>query len=283
MKRTFYFILIMLCFQSNLWAQTFDLSDELDEISGLEMLNDSTFVALNDGGHEATLYLLNIRGKIIKKVKIENAKNVDWEDIAVDDKNIYIADVGNNTNKRKDLLIYKVSIKKVLEKKEVEAKKIKIKYKEQKEYPPKKGNMRFDAEAITVYNDSIFLFTKNRSNPTDGRSWVYKFSTSAGEYKLKKKHEIFIGRGGFWKDAVTAVDVKGNDFYISTYNRILKRTYADGFFTGSTEMEYNRLSQKESLVIIENGGIVVADEKQVLFGGPKLYYLEPKFVSKSKD
>ena len=95
----------MLCFQSNLWAQTFDLSDELDEISGLEMLNDSTFVALNDGGHEATLYLLNIRGKIIKKVKIENAKNVDWEDIAVDDKNIYIADVGNNTNKRKDLLI----------------------------------------------------------------------------------------------------------------------------------------------------------------------------------
>ncbi len=283
MKQTKYITLLLVFVHSMGYAQTFDLDDELQEISGLEMLDDSTFVALNDGGDKAVIYLLDIRGKITKKVKIENAKNVDWEDIAVDKKHLYIADVGNNLNERKDLVIYKVSIKKVREKKEVEAKKIKIKYKEQKEFPPEKANMRFDVEAITVYNDSIFLFTKSRANPTDGMTWVYKVPTSAGEYKLKKKNEIFIGRNGFLKDAVTAVDVNGNNFYLSTYNRILKRTYSNGTFSGQTEMKYENFSQKESLVVTISGGIVVADEKRFLFGGPKLYYLVPNFEKKSKD
>ena len=122
--------------------------------------------------------------------------------------------------------------------------------------------------------------TKNRTSPTDGMAWVYKVSTSAGEYKLGKKAEIYIGRGGFWKDAVTAVDVHGDDFYICTYNRILKRTYSTGIFSGSEEMKFKTLSQKESLVVTKTGHLIVADEKQILMGGPNLYYLKPAFINK---
>lgn len=280
---TYIVVMTLMFVQATAFAQTYDLPEELNEISGLEILNDSTFIAHNDGGDKPFLYLLNVKGEIIRKVKITNAKNVDWEDIAIDEKNIYIADVGNNANERKNLVIYKVSIKKVLAKKEVEAKKIKIKYAEQKEFPPKKANLRFDVEAITVYKDTIFLITKSRVNPTDGRAWVYKVSTSAGEYKLKKKAEIFIGRGGFWKDAVTAVDVHGDDFYITTYNRILKRTYKDGEFTGSLEMKFEKYSQKEAIVVTESGNLIVADEKQLLMGGPRLYYFKPEFKEKTKE
>ncbi|MFT5860169.1 MAG: hypothetical protein ACI865_002277 [Flavobacteriaceae bacterium] len=281
MKEFFGFlIMIVIVAQYSATAQTYHLSEELNEISGIEILNDSTFIAHNDGGDKPLLYLLNVKGEITRKVEITNAKNVDWEDIAIDQKNIYIADVGNNTNERENLVIYKVSIKKVLSKKKVEAKKIKLEYKEQEAFPPKKKDLRFDIEAITVYKDTIFLVTKNRANPTDGMAWVYKVSTSAGDYKLKKKAEIYIGRGGFWKDAVTAVDVHGDDFYISTYNRILKRTYKDGVFSGSEEMKFKRLSQKEALVVTKSGHLIVADEKQILMGGPNLYYLEPNFKKK---
>lgn len=281
MKKFFESLIMMtIIAQCAATAQTYPLPEELNEISGLEILNDSTFIAHNDGGDKPILYFLNVKGKIIRKVTVTNAKNVDWEDLAIDEKNIYIADVGNNTNERKDLVIYKVSIKKALEKKEVEAKKIKIKYKEQDEFPPQKKDLRFDTEAITVYKDTIFLVTKNRTSPTDGMAWVYKVSTSAGEYKLGKKAEIYIGRGGFWKDAVTAVDVHGDDFYISTYNRILKRTYSTGEFSGSEEMKFKTLSQKESLVVTKTGHLIVADEKQILMGGPNLYYLKPAFINK---
>ena len=58
------------------------------------------------------MYYLSKKGEIKYKRKISSAKNKDWEDITRDDKYIYIADMGNNFNNRKDLKIYKIPIDK---------------------------------------------------------------------------------------------------------------------------------------------------------------------------
>ncbi|MFT5780118.1 MAG: hypothetical protein ACI837_003079, partial [Crocinitomicaceae bacterium] len=268
----------------SLSAQTYHLSTRLSEISGIDLINDSTLVAHNDGGHEPILYLLNLSGEIQKHVTISNAANLDWEDLTVDKTHIYIGDIGNNLNNRKNIIIYKVSIADVLTKEEVTAEYIKISYSEQIAFPPKKAGLRFDAEALAVYKDNLYIFTKNRMSPTDGMTWVYQVSTKPGTYTLTHETEIFIGKGGFWKDAITAADVKGDEFFLMTYNRILiKEQNADGEFTGDRSVKFKSFSQKEAIVVKSNLEIFVADEKQVLLGGPRLYKLNPLELESSTE
>lgn len=258
-------------------AQTidkYDLPKELSEISGLELLNDSLLVGLNDSGDKARLYVLNFRGKVIKEVKVKGAENVDWEDLARDEKYLYIADIGNNLNKRENLAIYRVKINDVIFHDEVDADEIEIEYKEQKKFPPKKEEMFYDAEGIAVFNDSIFLFTKNRSKPSSGTTIIYKIPTKKGKYKLKASDEIFIGKRGFWKDAITAADVYGNDFYLMTYNRIIVKSYVNGKFVDKEEIDFQRLTQKESIVVLNKNEFFIADEHQKILGGRKLYHVK---------
>ena len=86
---------------------TIDLGKDLIETSGLEVYGEN-LITHNDSGGEASLYYLSKKGEIKYKRKISSAKNKDWEDITRDDKYIYIADMGNNFNNRKDLKIYKI-------------------------------------------------------------------------------------------------------------------------------------------------------------------------------
>lgn len=258
-------------------AQTiekYELPKELTEISGLELLNDSLLVGLNDSGDKARLYVMNLRGEVIKEVKVKSAENVDWEDLARDDKYLYIADIGNNENKREGLVIYQVKINDVIFHDEVDTDEIKIEYKEQKKFPPKKDELFFDAEGITVYNDSIFLFTKNRSKPSSGTTLVYKIPTKKGKYKLKASDEIYIGKRGFWRDAITAADVYGDDFYLMTYNRIIIKSYVNGKFVDKEEIDFQRLTQKESIVVLNKNEFFIADEHQKVLGGRKLYHVK---------
>src|SRR5215216_1562596 len=65
----------------------------------------------NDSGNEPSIFAMNATTSDIQRtVTITNSTNVDWEDIAQDDKFIYIGDFGNNTNgNRTDLKIYKIA------------------------------------------------------------------------------------------------------------------------------------------------------------------------------
>ena len=127
--KQFIFCLFLCAFAPLTSAQTFHLSEGLSEISGLEFLNDSTLVAINDGGNEPLIYLLDLKGKVQGVVKVENAQNRDWEDLAIDDEHLYIGDFGNNVNNRRDLVIYKVKIADIIAKKSVQAEQITFNYK----------------------------------------------------------------------------------------------------------------------------------------------------------
>ena len=266
--------ILCLSFTPMLFAQTFHLSSELNEISGIDFLNDSTIVAINDGGNEPLLFLLNLEGKVQSVVKVENAKNQDWEDITVDEEYVYIGDIGNNANKRRDLVIYKVKIEDILLKKTVQPEKITFNYTEQTEFPPAQNGRFFDAEALAIDNDTLYLFTKNRARPTDGNCLVYKIPTTPGNYSVSKSAEIFIGKGGFWSDALTAADIVDGEFFLMTYNRVIIKKLVNGEFVGDENINFKTFSQKESLVVKSKMEIYVADEKQRMLGGPRMYHIE---------
>jgi len=159
------------------------LEKTLGETSGIINF-DGKIITHNDSGGESALYEIDITtGKIKKKVIIKNAKNVDWEDIAQDDQFIYICDIGNNSNTRKDQIVYKISKLDYLNNKEVIAEKIEIHFIEQNNFTKTDNSTNFDAEAVVNIGDNLFLFTKNWG---DLKTSVYKVPKEKGKYDLKK-------------------------------------------------------------------------------------------------
>ena len=253
---------------------TYPLQDGLREISGLEQLNESTLVALNDGGNKPKLYLINLEGKPIKSVWVANATNNDWEDLARDENYLYIGDIGNNQNKRKNLCVYKVRIVDVLLKDTVLAEKIEYQYADQKEFPPQKDALNFDAEGMIAYANSIYIFSKNRTEPFNGICTVYSVSKSPGNHTANIHDNFIVGDDGWWKDAITSADVLDDEVYFLTYNRIFKLNIADLNKKPKFEFIFDRTTQKESIVVINKRELFIADEKQKIVGGGNLYKLK---------
>lgn len=275
------FLFLLLLFQaSQLSAQKPEkvakLPESMEEISGLAFLNDTVLIGHNDGGNDPILYFLTLKGRKFHQVTVTDAKNNDWEDICTDGKgNIYIGDFGNNENKRKKLHIYKVSTWNILKKDEVKAEEIEFTYAEQEEnYPPEESKLHFDAEAMAYYKDSIHIFTKCRTKPFDGKSFHYVVSVKPGKYKLTKKSELFLGKGGFYMDAVTAAAICGDVCYILTYNRMIIYKMKNGKLEYQKKIYLKPYSQKEAIATRDNKTVYIADEKQKVIGGGNLYKIK---------
>ena len=272
----FFFVLL---FVINSSAQKLEkiakLPDSMKEISGLCFLNDTVLVGHNDSGNEPILYFLNLQGQKIHQVEVLEAKNNDWEDITADGKgHLYIGDVGNNNNARKKLRIYKVSTWNILNKKTVKCEEIEFNYAEQKEIPSPQSDWHYDAEAISYHKDSIYIFTKCRSNPFDGRSFQYAVSTKPGKYTLTKRSELYLGKNGFFKDAVTSAAFCGEYCYVLTYNRMIIYKFKKGKFEYQKKIYLKPYTQKEAIATRDNKTIYIADEKQKMIGGGNLYKIK---------
>lgn len=275
MKSSILAFFTFICFYGN--SQKLEVIQKLPatlyEISGLTFLNDTILVAHNDSGNEPILYFLNLKGDVIHQVEITQAKNKDWEAIACDGKFLYIGDIGNNRNNRKDLVIYKVSTHEILTKKSVDAEKIEISYLDQAAFPPADSLLNFDAEAMAFHNDSLHIFTKCRTKPFDGNSYQYSFSTKPGKYVLEKQNWVYIGDDGFYKDAVTDVTIYNDVYWFLTYNRMLGFQLVDGKLKPHQSIRLSGYSQKEALITKDSINFYLADERHRILGGGKLYKL----------
>ena len=167
------------------------LSDLVDESSGLIFLNNN-LITFNDSGGSNSLYEIDIiNGEVIRTVDIINAINNDWEDISVDSEYIYIGDFGNNYGNRQDLLIYKISISDFLNSADnsVYAEEINFSYSDQINFQSNPYNSNFDAESIISFNDSLYVFTKNW---VDRKSNVYSISKNPGNYIASKIDSVDV-------------------------------------------------------------------------------------------
>jgi hypothetical protein len=193
---------------------------------------DDVFWTLSDSGNPPVLYALNALGEVLQSFEVEGAFNRDWEALALDDAgHLYIGDVGNNANRRRDLVVYKVAEPKLSEAPprgtapppvEILAS-LPIRYREQ-EQPPEGRRRDFDAEALFWARGELFLLTKERT----GRGTVlYRFDTTeaAGDGMVPL---LKLGRFELGDDAhqvagtVTAADASpdGNTLAVLAYRAL---------------------------------------------------------------
>lgn len=141
-----------------------------------------TYWTLNDSGGGPWLFAIRASGEIIKPdraqkykgIRVNNATNIDWEDLTLDDRgNLYIADCGNNDSLRRNLAVYVLPEPDPLQTKQATAlRKIPFSYPDQRAFPPSKQD--FDSEALFWARGHLYLLTKHRS---DTLSKLYRFDT----------------------------------------------------------------------------------------------------------
>lgn len=278
MKKYIYFLSALTFFScqqdSGALATVYSLPKKLKEVSGITYLESSNLVwTLEDSGNANEIYGLNFEnGTIEKTLTIENAENVDWEDMTKDNEgNLYIGDFGNNDNDRKDLCIYKIDKKSLATESVIPAYKVSFAYPEQKDFPPKKTEMFYDVEGFFEFKNNFYLFTKNRSKGFDGTAFLYKIPNKPGFHQAVLLGE-FKTCDNFNHCAITAATISpdGSKVAVLTHDKIFlfENFEGDNFLNGiKTTLELNHFSQKEAVVFIDNDRIFIADEKTSGLGG----------------
>ncbi|MEA1896536.1 MAG: hypothetical protein U9N53_02595 [Bacteroidota bacterium] len=216
----------------------------VNETSGL-MVYDGLIWTINDSGGRNVVYGMNpVSGEVEREVQIKNAKNRDWEAMAIDGEYVYIADVGNNHGTRVDLGVYKVpvsSFNAVFS--EVDAEKIYFAWPEQKYFIKSTHNNPWDCEAMLVFEDSLVLFTKDWIK---GITRMYVISKEPGKQMaryhssfdagmlvtgadLSPDHKTLVMSAYFAYDPYLLVfyDFKGKDFFKGSYRKIEYPVYHD--------------------------------------------------------
>ena len=159
------------------------LPGKLAENSGI-IFYDNLFWTINDSGGKNKIFAFNFEGEIEKEIEIEDATNIDWEDIAHDKKFIYVGDFGNNRGNRRNQTIYKIEKKKIGKKakQKVKSKKIEFNFENQTNFILRSKATSFDCEAVVEYNKSLYIFTKDWVNRT---TTVYRIPRKKGEYSVQ--------------------------------------------------------------------------------------------------
>ncbi len=112
---------------------------------------------LNDSKNPPELFRFDPKaGKLLETRKLP-VTNRDWEDLTIDPQgNLYIGDIGNNRNARKDLRVYRYnpatgSLDSIL-----------YRYPDQEAFAPaNERDWNFNCEAMVFFKDSLHLFSKN--------------------------------------------------------------------------------------------------------------------------
>ncbi|AOW10999.1 hypothetical protein [Flavobacterium gilvum] len=168
---------------------TKELSDSIAETSGL-VTSDNLLWTHNDDIN-TTLYGIDTKGKIRKKINLEGVKNNEWEEISQDDNYLYIGDLGNNVfGNRKDLHFLRIK-KNSMDMKNPVIDTIAFSYENQTDFVPKKevNTTDFDCEAFVVTNDSIYLFTKQWVSE---KTNVYRLPKTPGTYIAQFKETLNV-------------------------------------------------------------------------------------------
>jgi hypothetical protein len=254
---TFIFYSFLTISQITNFTEKFDLPVETKETSGL-LFFDSKIITHNDSGNQPNLYEIDsLTGNLLRVIHVNNATNIDWEDITEDENHIYIADIGNNNGNRTDLKIYKILKSDFKNSASVSADIISFSYEDQTNFDSKPNGSNFDAESIVVYNNSILIFTKNWN---DLKTNVYKTPLITGNYLATKVSSANVDgliTGGVYND---------DRFFLTGYNASLipfliyispnRKPGEDIFFSGFNKISLeNELGQGSQLEGITNIGL----------------------------
>ena len=272
----------------------FDVEFEpIIEMSGIVKSKryDDVYWVHNDSGDTARLFAIDGKGKVIypdwmdvygevpvegakqwQGHKIEVAANIDWEDIAVDDEFIYVAEMGNNGNARRDLGVYvipELNPRKVSDTRAL--KYIPIRYPDQKQYPAEQWH--FDSESIFVFEQKLYFVSKHRQ-PGE----ISKYEKGAVLYRLDTQ---YTDRFNVLKqidshdevNLATAADLSpdGNRLAILSYQQLWlfdKPRHGDRFFSSTTyklDLDYSILGLSEAVAWVDDETVLIGSEDRSVY------------------
>ena len=237
----------------------------LSEVSGIDKDANGNLWVIEDNGNKDRIYWIDSTARVIKNLKIEDAKNEDWEDLAIaNDGAFYIGDFGNNENYRDDLVIYKIPPSQ-LDKKTPKADKIEFSYPQQKKFPPRKSELLFDAEGFFHWDSYLYIFTKNRTRPYSGKTLAYRVPDEQGEYEAEFLGEFILCKN---QDncSVTGADISddGKTIALISYGFIYLLTDFDLIDFSNPKIDTIDLkyeTQIESVCFMDEKTLLIADER----------------------
>ncbi|MDO7846118.1 hypothetical protein Q5H92_07120 [Hymenobacter sp. M29] len=240
------------------------LPRSMRESSGLARADTlATFWTHGDGGTLAQLTQFGLPGAVRRRLDLAPLPNVDWEDLARDAVGrLYIGDFGNNRSQRLDLAIYRLSLRggrPVVDT-------IAFRYPDQRAFPPGRGRRNFDCEAFYWYQDSLHLFSKDRSRRQLTKHYV--LPARPGRYVAALRDSIRLGR------PITAADISpdGRTVALLGYGGVFFLTNAPGrrLFDGPKRFRaLPRTGQAEGLVFESDSVFLVSNERGRLFRGTR--------------
>jgi len=229
------------------------LAPEVNESSGItKSTKETTFWTHNDSGGKPEIYEVDMHGKLLSTIHFNNIESEDWEEITRDKNgNLYIGDIGNNSNTRRNLTIYKIN-----ENNPAHTEAISFHYADQERFPPDKADKNFDCEAFFVHGDSLYLFSKNRGNDFVK---MYAVPTKAGNYALLPKGQVLINA------MVTGAAISPDEktFALITYGKVvffkIKNHVID--FKHPQKCYLLAFQQSEAITFLTNNTLLVTNEQ----------------------
>jgi len=206
-----------------------------------------------DGGNPAQLYLLSHKGSLYKKVFIKGSTNRDWEDMALSNGKIYIAETGDNAQGYTNYAFY------VFPEPNRDADTV---------YNFEKISFRYpdgshDAEAFLVEPSSgnIYVITKR-----DSLSGVYKLSAPFNTPNTQTAE--FTGQLKFNGVTSAAISSDGKEIILKTYTSLFYYKLHDGetiesiFKKDAVKIPYELEPQGEAVCFAsDNTGYFTLSEK----------------------
>ncbi|TVR39022.1 MAG: hypothetical protein EA394_10030 [Bacteroidia bacterium] len=242
------------------------LPDIIYESSGIHVSAPNIIWTHNDSGHTNDLFQIDTTGQLVRTLRVANATNIDWEDLAVDNqRRVYINDAGNNNNNRRDLVIYRIPDPDNISGDVVMAERIDFVFEDQTEFPPPPSYRNYCIEAIIWKDDSIFMFTKDRSNPITGYTKMYAVPAIPGEHVAVLLDSLFVDNENH-PARITAADYNPNtgEMVLLTRTGILSFTDYPGnrFFDGKIiDYQFSHLiGQVEAIAFVDNRRIFITSE-----------------------
>ena len=203
---------------------------------------------------------------------VDNAFNHDWEDIALAEGTLYLADVGNNENSRRDLGIYLVHEPNphyVTRTRAIEF--LPIRYPDQENYPA--SEWHFDCEALFSFGGKLYLLTKHRRA---GRA--LEFDPGTKLYRLDSMHRDrenvlrLIDRNDD-VTLVTAADMSPDEqrLAVLTYSRlwVFERPVRGDRWLNSRarvmDLQWDTTKQVEAIAWESGDSLLMTNEDQEMF------------------
>lgn len=163
---------------------------QLPEASGLVRGSGNFWWSHNDSGDGPFLYAIDPKGKLLGKVEVRGARNIDWEELTAGpclgrsfkERCLYIGDIGDNSAQRDDAVIYVVREPTPTSQKVDLLVTLPIRYAE--------GPANSEAFVYDVPEKQFLIFTKERN----GFGRVYARSLNQAQSPLKQVGEVDLAR-----------------------------------------------------------------------------------------